>query len=59
MDSSARREVPYKIALRHCQATGNWVLILNGKYVTSSAETVFTREFDIPFEFGDRYELWI
>ncbi len=49
-----RREHAHKICLRHCQASGNWVLIVNGKYITSGSEPVFTREFDIPFDFNGK-----
>ena len=42
------------MCLRHCQATGNWVLIINGKLVASGAESVWVRDFDISFEFNDK-----
>ena len=45
---------PLQVCLRHCQATGNWVLIINGKLVASGAESVWVRDFDISFEFNGK-----
>jgi hypothetical protein len=50
----ARVEEIHKICLRHCQVSGNWVLICDGRYVTSGMEPVLTRHFTIPFEFGGK-----
>jgi hypothetical protein len=52
--STGRRENPHKINFRHCQATGNWVLIVDGRYQVSGCEPVLTREFDVSFNFGGK-----
>ena len=49
--SSGRREISHKIMLRHCQASGDWVLIIDGKYIMSGGEPVLNRNFSINFEF--------
>lgn len=52
--SAGRRNNPHKILLRHCQATGDWVLIIDGKFILSGGEPVLNRTFAISFQFGGK-----
>lgn len=47
-----RRESPHKIVLRHCTATGNWVLFVDGRYEMHGYEPIHTPDFEIAFKLG-------
>mmetsp|Transcript_16803 Transcript_16803/g.28082 ORF Transcript_16803/g.28082 Transcript_16803/m.28082 type:complete len:165 (+) Transcript_16803:55-549(+) len=44
-----RREALHKVVFRHCTATGNWVLFIDGRYEMHGYEPIHNPEFNISF----------